>query len=517
MSDWADGYVTDVDYTYGFYKEMAPSAIRLALAAAGFEAPPLDRFTYCELGFGQGAGLNLLAAANPQGDFWGTDFNPAHAAGAEQLAHAAGLDNVHVFDDSFEQFGRRELPKFDYIALHGIYSWVSAANRRHIVEFIDRHLKVGGVVYISYNTLPGWTHALPLQGLLSQYVEHQTSPSEPITERLEAALKLLGQMNEVPGSYFKATPQLGERIKALQGQNRKYLAHEYLNGHWNPMFFASVVDELSAARLSFAAHANPINCVDPLNHSKELQAILDTIRQPVFREVVRDLGINQTFRRDLFVRGPRRLSRPDQSQALTETGYALVAERKACALKIKTHVGEATLQAESYEPVLDLLAEGPKTGQQLLAHPAGQKLGAPRLFQVLIVLVGAAYVQPCLPVALREQAVASSRRFNDAVIARTLRGGEVELAYMASPQLGSGISVPRLSQLFMHARRVLPAADVAQRAAWILDALRATGQGVVKDGKVLDSAEEAQAEIRARLEAWQTDALPLLRSLDIGG
>lgn len=326
-NDWSDGYVTEVDYTYGFYREMAPSSIRFALMAAGIESPPLDKFTYCELGFGQGAGLNLLAAANPQGDFWGTDFNPAHAAGAMQLAKAAGLTNLHAFDDSFEQFAARSLPQFDFIALHGVWSWVGSDNCKHIVDFIHRHLKVGGVVYISYNTLPGWTHALPMRGLLSQFVEYQTAPADPMASRLDAALRLLADLSDIPGSYFKATPQLADRIKALQGQDRNYLAHEYLNRHWTPVFFSEMVDCLAQAKLTFGAHANPLNCIDILNHTKELQAVLDKITNPTFKEQVRDMGINQAFRRDLFVRGPRKLSRQDQVAGLLDTRFALAIER----------------------------------------------------------------------------------------------------------------------------------------------------------------------------------------------
>jgi len=44
------------------------------------------------------------------------------------------------------------LPDFDYIGLHGIWSWISDENRQVIVDFIRKKLKVGGVLYISYNT-----------------------------------------------------------------------------------------------------------------------------------------------------------------------------------------------------------------------------------------------------------------------------------------------------------------------------------------------------------------------------
>lgn len=517
MEDWTEGYVTEVDYTYGFYKEMAPAAIRYALQAAGFDTPPSGHATYCELGFGQGAGLGLLAAANPRCDFWGTDFNPAHAAGAVRLAADAGLSNLHVFDDSFEQFAARtDLPAFDYITLHGVWSWVGSDNWQHIVNFIRRHLKVGGVVYISYNTLPGWTHALPLRGLLSQYVEYQTSPADTMATRLDNALGLLSKLNEVPGSYFKATPQLAERIKSLQQLSRKYLAHEYLNRHWTPVFFSQMVDAMSQAKLNFAAHANPLNCIDTLNHTKELQQILDGIANPVFREAVRDLGINQAFRRDLFVRGPRRLTPVDQRAALMDTSYALVVERKACNLKIKTISGEATLQPQVYTPVLDRLAEaGPQNGHQLLQLPQIRDSGgSARLLQVLVVLTGAGYVQPC--VEPDAQVIESTRRFNDHIMRRTARGGDAaDFSYLASPRLASGVVVARLPQLYLLAMRNQPSGSLETQAQAVWGHLKNSGQALVKDGKTIEGDAANVSELVVRMREWQTEHLPVLRPLGV--
>ena len=48
-----------------------------------------------------------------------------------------------VASDSFAEFlSRDDLPDFDFITLHGIYSWVSPENRRTIVEFIRRNEEV---------------------------------------------------------------------------------------------------------------------------------------------------------------------------------------------------------------------------------------------------------------------------------------------------------------------------------------------------------------------------------------
>ena len=62
MSDWTAGYVTDIDYTYGYYVELNPLRLRLPFLKAGL-VPPLTG-TACELAFGQGVSTNLHAAAS---------------------------------------------------------------------------------------------------------------------------------------------------------------------------------------------------------------------------------------------------------------------------------------------------------------------------------------------------------------------------------------------------------------------------------------------------------------------
>lgn len=73
----ADGYVTDVPYTPGFYGQMLPLAIRYVAALNRVKPPQLDDGFRClELGCGLGRSVTTLAAANPQGQFVGVDINP---------------------------------------------------------------------------------------------------------------------------------------------------------------------------------------------------------------------------------------------------------------------------------------------------------------------------------------------------------------------------------------------------------------------------------------------------------
>ena len=209
---WNQGYVTDVGYAYGYYRETSPVYQRFCLLLRGLACDdPGAAAAHCELGFGQGISVNINAAANP-GQYVATDFNPAHAAHASGIARFAG-SNLRLHDDSFEQLlARDDMPRFDSISLHGIWSWVSRENHRIITKFASRHLKPGGVFYVSYNCFPGWAPAHPLRQIFALHDRYVSGPPG-IAQRIDAALKFSRELLDAGPLFARATTGLDERLK----------------------------------------------------------------------------------------------------------------------------------------------------------------------------------------------------------------------------------------------------------------------------------------------------------------
>ena len=87
VSDWTEGYVAEIDYTFGYYSELNPLRMAVPFLNVGLAPPAVA--TACELGFGQGISVNIHAAASDV--LWhGTDFNPAQAGFARSLAAMSG-------------------------------------------------------------------------------------------------------------------------------------------------------------------------------------------------------------------------------------------------------------------------------------------------------------------------------------------------------------------------------------------------------------------------------------------
>ena len=63
-SDWGGGYVTDIAYDYGYYREQSPMQLQLACLMSGVAWDvPAEGAHYLELGCGVGIGALIIAAA----------------------------------------------------------------------------------------------------------------------------------------------------------------------------------------------------------------------------------------------------------------------------------------------------------------------------------------------------------------------------------------------------------------------------------------------------------------------
>jgi SAM-dependent methyltransferase len=511
VSDWADGYVTDIGYTFGYYGELNPLRVAFPLLNVGLAPPAVA--TACELGFGQGVSVNIHAAASDV-HWYGTDFNPAQAAFARSLAAVSG-SGAQLFDQSFAEFClRADLPDFDYIGVHGIWSWVSNENRRIIVDFVRRKLKVGGILYISYNTQPGFAAMVPLRHLLREYAEVMEAPGRGIVARIDGALDFADKLMALNPGFAVANPTIAARLKSIRDHNRQYVAHEYFNRDWRAMLFAELAESLAPAKLTFACSAHYLDHIDALNLTADQHRFLAEIPDPMVRQSVRDFILNQQFRREYWVKGARRLSPLEQGEALRALRVAvLISPRSAINFTAAGALGQRELNRNVYERVLDALGEHtPRSIGEIEQALRGTEVQLPTICEVIMVLLGkgdAAVVQADDVQAKTRECV---HRLNRCTFDKARGSGE--LAVLASPVTGGGIPVPRFHQLFLLARvEGHERPDELAQFAWTL--LAAQNQVVVKDGKPLETPEANLAELAAQAREFADKHLPGLQALQI--
>ncbi|MBY6066731.1 class I SAM-dependent methyltransferase [Leisingera aquaemixtae] len=512
MTDWTSGYVAGIDYTFDFHRQLTPALLGFTATAQGLRhGLDGENLTYCELGCGQGFSANLLAAANPHIEFHAMDFSPSHIAGARDLAQEAALENVHFHERSFEDFGETpDLPAaFDIIALHGVYSWVSQENRQHILRFIADRLKPGGLVYVSCNTQPGWAAALPLRRILAARAEQG---SGPLPERIGAALEFARQLAGAGAGYFGRNPLAADRLEHMKSMPPNYLAHEYFNKDWTPFFFEDLAAELAGAKLSFAASASLLDNLDEVRFTAAQRALLDSESDPVRREGLRDVLLNEHFRTDIFVKGRLAHTPRGEIGAWFATPLALARPYGGGALRFHHRGQEVPLEQAQYAPVLQALANGPATVRSLLDQGVFGTLAWGGITRMLTVLAGSGCITPCLPQEGLERRAAACRAFNLAVCKRAEEGDA--LRFLASPVTGGGVELDRFEQLFLLAR----SEGLETPAEWadlVWRILAPQGQRLQHEGRVLESEEENLALLRARAGNFAARRLPLCDSLGL--
>lgn len=429
-----DGYRYDIAFGHAYHREISPASLRLLALARGCSFPASRPLRYLELGYGNGVSLNIHAAANP-GEFWGTDINPLHVASASALADAAA-SGVRLLDLSFADFlKRRDLPRFDVIAAHSVWSWVSPTNRDLIVEIAKRHLVDGGIFFMSALSHPAEADAVPLQRLLR--VQR--------TSDVRSAFDLVLALQSAGSPYFAAERAAAQHLEEAKTATDNYLVHQYLAADWQPCLFAETAAQLAEAGLSFVGGRDLLECHDELVFSPKQCAMLASIGDPSLRETARDFLQPKRYRFDAFIKGARM---PPAAEAIALQRVVLaVPLSDAQTRDFATAAMNVRFGDPPYREILERLASDdyrPKRLDELA-------LSGPDMLRVLAPLADTGIVRPALTDEETVAAAPACARLNAEILRRSQLGEDVR--YLASPVTGGGIRLSRNECLFLLAYR----------------------------------------------------------------
>jgi SAM-dependent methyltransferase len=496
MSDWSHGYNTALGYTYHFYRETTPLWLDWAARLKGCQAPAGDRFRYLELGCGQGVGLCLIAALHPDCEFVGIDFNPQHIAHARDLAQNANLRNVR-FEEADFMILSRDWPhgQFHFAVLHGIYSWITEDLRRAVCACLEQALMPGGLVYVSYNSLPGWISALPLQKLLRR---HQAAKGLHPLAAIEQGFRFMDQLRQSKAAMFTALPQLNARMDNAIKQDRSYLVQEYLHENWHPLWFSQVCQEMGHTKLGFIGTATLPENYLPALLPESMRELVQAQDDPLFAQEVIDCLINQSFRRDIFQRGVFRPWPAQQSQGLGQARFALISLPKDYVFK--TTFGDISGKVEIYDAIVQSLRNGPKSVAEL-NQPLAQAIQA-LTFLLHQGTVGRAAERPDPK---------SATRFNKAVAKAVAQGAPY--AHIACAAIASGLATDAPTLMLLDALADNTPAKPDALAAALTARLRNAGRQLAKDGQAITDPQALAAEAARCAQTFLKDTLPRYKTL----
>ena len=517
---WQHGYFADEGYSYGFYPQQSPVNIAFAALLKGHRPPDLSGgFHYLDLGCGQGVSTCLLAAAYPQARFTGVDFHPQHIAHARQLAAGCGLQNVSFEEADFLELARQlpaDWPPVDFAVAHGIASWIAPPVREALLQTVSRALRPGGLFYVSYNTHPGWLAKVPFQHMVATLQQYH-QPGHPA---LQAARELFGRLGQAGALLMTAYPSLEKQLDTLEKQDPAYLVQEYNNGFWQPLFVNQMMAEAAAAKLSYLGSASLVDNFD-LFYPEAYRKILKEAPSTDLRELYRDLLINQTFRRDLYVKGrdlfwgAQAVAPMERLQVEALEGPELLEDREAFSLSAS--VGTIRLDPRLMRPLLEAILAGPRSLAQLRRELAGVQRGPDQLLPMPLLLRSLALLLDKRVVALVSDAAVDAgpaQRANRHLVHCLSEGAPY--GALAVPRLGTAINIGRAEAVTLEALQAgLPRQELAAHVQRRLARQGVRPRGA--DGQPLQDPAAATAQLQSaavtpflelglprlqRLEAW---------------
>ncbi len=282
-----------------------------------------EPFTYCEIGCGTGETTASLAACYPTGSFIGIDLSESHIAHAVTLAEKGELTNIRFIAADITEIETNSLPDFDFITLHGLYSWVPTPVQAAIRKFLYSKLKCGGVAYLSYNAMPGWASVSPLRRFFVDQAQHLQA--DPIA-KAEQIVAMLRDLREKDAPFFRENPAAANILSRLQTADPRYVAHEYLSPSWKPRYFADVYREMTESGLNYVGEGGVVENLVEHSVAPAFVAALKNEPDPCRRETLRDFIQNRFFRRDIYAKpDPRRTATPS-TDPLKETLFGFVAD-----------------------------------------------------------------------------------------------------------------------------------------------------------------------------------------------
>lgn len=513
MIDVQTDYVIDTPYTWDFFPTLSPTILRYVALLRGAPAPDLSKaFNFCELGCGNGLTSNVLAACFPQSTFIAVDLNPQHIANGQKTAQHCGIENIEFLNRRFDALLGEDLPMFDVVALHGVYTWVTPTVRQDILRVLGRFLKPTGLVYVSYNAMPGWAPLLPIRHVLARIADHTPGSSLDKAARGLEALKLL---RDLDAGYFRRNPSAATFFDELLDDDPAYVAHEYLNPTFEPLYFTEVADDFAKAGLVYCGSAD-IEC----NHENLVVPPRFLPSRKVLRgeqeyEICKSLALNERFRRDIYCRTSA--YEPEERQAARFADQVFGNPKGAEAVAREATVGgrKIRFKGELLDALIPEIAIGRLSVAELCERPSMRRFDPETIMRAIHSLVAGKQLWPFVMKAptLAEGPypnVRISSPINRALLRARLF--TEDSCILASPTLGNGVQIAFESGLLLLA---LDATDPERATEYALAMLEKTGRKWTREGQGGVDPTVQRVAVTDRLQNFFSRDLPTLRRAGI--
>lgn len=300
-----------MEYPSQVHVQTHPERLAMIGALYGMQPAPPTRCRVLELGCGNASNIIPMAWALPGSTFTGLDLAANPIRHGLELTRHLNLQNLTLKQANLLNVDR-SWGEFDYIIAHGIYAWVPANIRDHLLNICHQCLAPQGIAFISYNTLPGAHLSLMLRSMMLMHAGGIEDPDERTSQAL-VLLKIVGNATgdkDDPRQEW-VRRELGRILENPPAQ----LFHDELAPHFEPVTFADFIRNADRYHLQLVGEADFQEMSDQPFSPEARQALQQLAGNRLHREQFRDFLKLRRFRQTLLThRQNTVLNEPDSGR-----------------------------------------------------------------------------------------------------------------------------------------------------------------------------------------------------------
>ena len=226
---------------------------RLATVATllGMSPPAVAESRVLEVGCNDGANLVPMALALPAARFLGCDVSVSALDEGRRTIARLGLTNIMLVEEDLAKLSPAH-GAFDYIIAHGVYSWVPAPIRDALFALAAERLAPNGVLFVSFNALPGCRVRQAAWEVLHRHVDRIEDPRA----RMEAARRIARVIAEAGKTSHDGDEALRAEFAAIAMRSDSALFHDDLALPNDPVYIADFVAHATGFGLAYLAEAD---------------------------------------------------------------------------------------------------------------------------------------------------------------------------------------------------------------------------------------------------------------------
>lgn len=314
-------------------------------------------------------------------------------------------------------------------------------------------------------------------------------------------------MQQAKGQLFNGQPALTPWLEALADRDPAYLLHEYNHSEWQPLYANQVIDQAGQLGFSYLGSANLAENFDGILPEK-CRKLIQQQQGTALQELVRDLLANQSFRRDVYIKGRDPLWSREALALLEAQRFLIVADpgmlRSEDAFQFRLSFGQVEGNRDWFQSLVQSLQQQPASLAELRDRLGSTAL--PELLQNLMLLIHKGLLVLVPP----ERDPGPAHDFNRLLAERI--GAGAPYRHLACPVSGNVHSFNDIDLLAFHALQ--QGHSEAELVACLDASLQALDRKPMHDGQTIEGADR-QKVLETMTGAFCRNTLPLMRRLGV--